>query len=712
MKSIQTKFIALILSCVFVCSAVIGGAGILSSKRVVDEDSARLMNYRCSELACEVDATLSRIEQSVKTLAVYTDENLESLDRLKHDDAYLKEFTEKIESVAVNAANNTEGTVAVYVRFNPEFTPPESGLFWSKTNLSGTFQKMVPTDFSRYSPTDLEHVGWYYIPVKNGRAIWMSPYTNENINVQMISYVIPIYKSNETVGVVGMDIDFNVIKDMIKNVRLYESGYAFLTDEKGNVMHHKVYPFGIAMGNVDKSLNSVVAELENGTSGSSLFSYVDENVKKKMAFRTLRNGMRLAVTAPLSEIDKNKNVLLFQIVVSLLVIAPLSVLVTVLMTRRIIRPLKMISYVIPIYKSNETVGVVGMDIDFNVIKDMIKNVRLYESGYAFLTDEKGNVMHHKVYPFGIAMGNVDKSLNSVVAELENGTSGSSLFSYVDENVKKKMAFRTLRNGMRLAVTAPLSEIDKNKNVLLFQIVVSLLVIAPLSVLVTVLMTRRIIRPLKELNEAAKQIANGDLSISLTRQTKDEVGTLAESFQQTVDHLQTYINYINSLAYRDGLTGVKNKAAYQEAERRLEEKMRSGHAEFAVVVLDIDNLKWINDYYGHDFGDMFIVDACRLICKSFPHSPVYRIGGDEFAVILEGVDYEKYAQLLEQFNAAVEEYNRSGQKDMQLSIARGIAVYNSDTDLVFSNVFKRADDAMYQNKASMKRMRAAEQPKEK
>lgn len=556
MKSIQTKFIALILSCVFVCSAVIGGAGILSAKRVVDEDSARLMNYRCSELACEVDATLSRIEQSVKTLAVYTDENLESLDRLKHDDAYLKEFTEKIESVAVNAANNTEGTVAVYVRFNPEFTPPESGLFWSKTNLSGTFQKMVPTDFSRYSPTDLEHVGWYYIPVKNGRAIWMSPYTNENINVQMISYVIPIYKSNETVGVVGMDIDFNVIKDMIKNVRLYESGYAFLTDEKGNVMHHKVYPFGIAMGNVDKSLNSVVAELENGTSGSSLFSYVDENVKKKMAFRTLRNGMRLAVTAPLSEIDKNKNVLLFQIVVSLLVIAPLSVLVTVLMTRRIIRPLK------------------------------------------------------------------------------------------------------------------------------------------------------------ELNEAAKQIANGDLSISLTRQTKDEVGTLAESFQQTVDHLQTYINYINSLAYRDGLTGVKNKAAYQEAERRLEEKMRSGHAEFAVVVLDIDNLKWINDYYGHDFGDMFIVDACRLICKSFPHSPVYRIGGDEFAVILEGVDYEKYAQLLEQFNAAVEEYNRSGQKDMQLSIARGIAVYNSDTDLVFSNVFKRADDAMYQNKASMKRMRAAEQPKEK
>lgn len=548
MKSIQTKFITLILSCILVCSTVIGGAGIISAKQVVDEDSAQLMNYRCSELTCEVDALLSRIEQSVKTLAVYTNENLGDVEQLKNDAAYLREFTAKLESIAVNAANNTEGTVAVYVRFNPSFAPPTSGLFWSKTNLNGMFQRLVPTDFSRYSPTDVEHVGWYYIPVKNGRATWMSPYSNENINVQMISYVIPIYKENETIGVVGMDIDFNVIKDMVNDVRIYESGYAFLTDDKGKVMCHQDYPFGVPMGSVDKSL-------------------------------------------------------------------------------------------IPL-----------------------------------------------------------------VVELENGTSGSSLFSYVNNNVDKKMAFRTLRNGMRLAVTAPLAEIDKKKNLLLLQIVIALMIIGPLSVLVTVQITRRMIRPLKELNEAAKQIAQGDLSISLTQQTKDEVGTLADSFQQTVNHLQKYINYINSLAYRDALTGVKNKAAYQDAERRIEEQMRNSRPEFAVVVLDINNLKIINDHYGHDFGDLFIIDACRLICKSFLHSPVYRIGGDEFAVILEGADYANYRSILEAFQSAIDEYNQSNQgyPDKYLSIARGIAVYNSETDLVFSNVFKRADDAMYHNKAEMKR----------
>ena len=555
MKSIQTKFITLILSCVLICSAVIGGAGIINAEKVVDGDTAQMMNYRCSERACEINALLSRIEQSVKTLSAFTDEHLESVDRLKNDSVYLGEFTRQLESVAVNAANNTEGAVAVYVRFNPDFAPPTSGLFWSKTDLNGSFQQLVPTDFSKYSPTDNEHVGWYYIPVKKGKASWLAPYSNENINVQMISYVVPLYKENETVGVVGMDIDFDIIKELVNDVRIYDSGYAFLTDEKANVMCHKNYSFGIPMSSVDQSL------------------------------------------------------------------APL------------------------------------------------------------------------------------------VTELENGTSGSSLFAYVNNGVEKKMAFRTLRNGMRLAVTAPLSEIDRSKNQLLLQIIIALLIIAPLSVLVTVLITRQMVKPLKELNTAAKKIAEGDLSISLTKQTKDEVGTLADSFQQTVNHLQKYINYINSLAYRDALTGVKNKAAYQDAEHRLEEQMRQGRPEFAVVVLDINDLKLVNDHFGHDFGDMLIMDACKVICKSFPHSPVYRVGGDEFAVILEGADYMNYIQLLDNFQAAIEEYNLNNNKDSRLSIARGIAVYNSEIDLVFSNVFKRADDAMYQNKADMKQKRAVEKAAE-
>ncbi|MBC5580214.1 diguanylate cyclase [Anaerofilum sp. BX8] len=544
MRSIQTKFIALILSCVLLSSLVIGGAGVRIAHTVVDRDSAQIMNLLCSEKAGELDGLFSRIEQSVKTLALYASEQLDSLDRLKNDADYREAYTARLTDVAVNAADNTEGALAVYVRFNPTFAPPTSGLFWSRTTRNGSFQKLVPTDFSTYSPSDDEHVGWYYIPVNNGCATWMEPYYNQNIDVQMVSYVIPLYRDNETVGVVGMDIDFGVIEEVVNNIRVYDSGYAFLVDARGLVMCHREIPMGTPMGSADESLIPVVAELENGTTGSGLFTYGWKGTEKELSFRTLRNTMRLAVTAPLAEIDASRN---------------------------------------------------------------------------------GLVRH---------------------------------------------------------------------------ILTALLLISVLFVALTVLFTRRLVRPLKELNVAAQKIAQGDYSVTIRNQTRDEVGTLAESFQKTVDSLQKYISYINGLAYRDPLTGVKNKTAYLEAERQMEERMRTGQPEFAVVVMDINGLKTVNDTCGHDFGDILIIDACKLICRTFKRSPVYRIGGDEFVVILENGDLEHYAELLEEFERGMAGCY-SARPGEALSIARGIAVYDSQTDLVFANVFKRADDAMYQNKAAMK-----------
>lgn len=556
MKSIQTKFIILILGCVLLSSIVIGGVGIFTAKQVVDEDSTRIMNLLCAEKAQGINALLSRIEQSVDTLAVYAVGQLDSVEKLQSDEAYMNAYTEKIKSVAINAANNTEGALAVYLRFNPDFGKPTSGLFWSKTEQNGSFQELVPTDFSRYSQEDVEHVGWYYLPVKSGKAIWMEPYMNQNINVEMISYVIPLYVDNVTVGVIGMDIDYNVIKEIVKNTRVYSSGYAFLVNAQANIMYHRDFPTGTSIGGIESSLRLLAEELRNTGGGSYLFPY------------TLR--------------------------------------------------------------------------------------------------------------------------------------GQS----------KKLAFCSLQNGMRLGITAPTAEIDSAKNRMILQSGIALVVFVVLSVVLTILMTRRIIRPLKELNEAAKKIAEGDLSIALSHQTKDEVGTLADSFQQTVNHLQKYIDYINGLAYRDGLTGVKNKTAYQESAVRLEEQTRLGRPQFAVVVFDINGLKEINDTYGHDFGDMLIIDACKIICKVFKHSPVYRIGGDEFVVILEGMDFQHYNDLLIRFQAAVEEFNQYARPDGHISIARGIALYEEETDLTFNDVFKRADDAMYQNKAVMKRLMEEAQAAEK
>ena len=100
-----------------------------------------------------------------------------------------------------------------------------------------------------------------------------------------------------------------------------------------------------------------------------------------------------------------------------------------------------------------------------------------------------------------------------------------------------------------------------------------------------------------------------------------------------------------LANKDALTGVKNKRAYVQAETEMDQEIDK-KAPFSMVVCDLNGLKQVNDTQGHKAGDEFIRNACKVICDVFDHSPVFRIGGDEFAVILKGRDYERREELIQ------------------------------------------------------------------
>jgi diguanylate cyclase (GGDEF)-like protein len=154
------------------------------------------------------------------------------------------------------------------------------------------------------------------------------------------------------------------------------------------------------------------------------------------------------------------------------------------------------------------------------------------------------------------------------------------------------------------------------------------------------------------------------------------------------------------ARKDELTGVKNKNAYQEFEEAMQRKISAGTAisPFAVIVCDINNLKIINDTAGHKVGDEYIIEASKLICTTFTHSPVYRIGGDEFVVILNAGDYINREKLLKQIRSEV--IKNIGKKE-GVVIATGIADYDSVNDKKISDVFERADAKMYENKKFLK-----------
>ena len=156
------------------------------------------------------------------------------------------------------------------------------------------------------------------------------------------------------------------------------------------------------------------------------------------------------------------------------------------------------------------------------------------------------------------------------------------------------------------------------------------------------------------------------------------------------------------AYKDGLTGVKNKLAYLETLAELETALESGElTEYGVVVFDVNGLKMINDTLGHEAGDEYIKKGCSIICQHFDHSPVFRIGGDEFVAILKGSDYEDREALLESFQKAIAENREIG----SVIVASGLAVYDALTDSSYDDVFRRADKSMYEQKRSLKAVSA-------
>ena len=154
------------------------------------------------------------------------------------------------------------------------------------------------------------------------------------------------------------------------------------------------------------------------------------------------------------------------------------------------------------------------------------------------------------------------------------------------------------------------------------------------------------------------------------------------------------------ALTDPLTGVKSKHAFLLKQEQIDASIGEETAEdFAVVVCDLNGLKVINDTLGHKAGDEYIFRASRMICEIFQHSPVYRVGGDEFVVVLQGHDHLIRKELLTALHDRSVEHISTN----EVVISGGLSDYRPGSDSSFHDVFERADALMYEEKELLKGM---------
>ena len=361
--------------------------------------------------------------------------------------------------------------------------------------------------------------------------------------------------------------------------------------------------------------------------------------------------------------------------------------------------------------NGEVQGVLAADFDITGVYDEMISLDLGSGSSSFAIENDGNVISidsDKEVP----IRDFVHLSSEEVAQMTSGKSGTKDAFYAFSPVGKvnwilcSMVPRTL-----LMESVETLERSFRTAMLAFQLTSVVLIIA--GIYLSNRIAKSITHPIELLVEDMQTIAEGDLDHKAVPHSSDEIGDMAVRLNEMVEQLKETIrdlgkaeeraDRMHELANQDALTTVKNKTAFDSYMKSIQDELEQvDEIDFAVILFDCDDLKQINDRYGHDKGDEYLKNASSLICSTFKHSPVFRFGGDEFTVGLRGSDFTAREELINSFRREQEAISRR-EKDpwKQVHVSLGTATYDPEKDRNIYDTLRRADMSMYEDKEARK-----------
>ena len=349
---------------------------------------------------------------------------------------------------------------------------------------------------------------------------------------------------------------------------------------------------------------------------------------------------------------------------------------------------RVISYNVPVYYDEKFIGVIGIEIDYSTMAEVVNHITLYDNGYAFLNDAEGNIVYHP---------HMEVTTMKTQPKVPSGLlSNDKFIRYTFDGVEKQAVWLPLCNGMRLNVTAPVREINAAWHKWNTGIAIAFPILLVVFIVLIMTFTGRITRPLQKLTKAAEQISEGYYDTELDYDKQDEVGVLTASFKRLISNLNVYIRNLNDMAYIDALTGIGNRLAL-----RRDYDAYLGH-EVTVVMLDLNDFKLINDTRGHEEGDRVLREVGKLLSDTFGKEYCYRYGGDEFLVILPDISERNFNEKLEALKQNRPSVDDSTKAGFSVGFVRGML---TDSDML-RKLISSADEKMYESKRDKNRSAAA------
>lgn len=339
MRKISSKIALSIAVCSFIIAILLGSTSIIQSSKYIKTESEDKLQYMAKNYANKSSMEFQAVESIAKTFSTNIISTLD-IEKLKNNPEYMNYYLNTF--IAPTLKDRVENVdivkvMGTYFYFNPELSGKAGDVWYLDEDGSGTFKRQDQLGIEYFDPND-KSMEWFYGVSKKGSTRWGDPYIWEDLDQLIVPYTMAVYSGDTFIGVVGMDITFEEIKKSVNNMKIYQSGYAFLLNSNYDILIHPSFETG---DNLKTILNGDLKVITDNMSKkqSGVVEYNLNGNQKLLAFSHLSNGWILGVAPPLNEIFEPIDQLKIFIIILTIIGIGLSILLALFIGKSISKPI-------------------------------------------------------------------------------------------------------------------------------------------------------------------------------------------------------------------------------------------------------------------------------------------------------------------------------------------------------------------------------------
>lgn len=337
MKKISVKIIIAIITSTLIVSVLVGGLSFFNSKRFSEEEIKYKLDYMVEANVEKLNGTYIGMENIAEDLGG-TASSLIDFEKLSKDKNFIEEYQKNMDEIIKNVVTSKGKGLGVYFIINPElYTDTKLRVICYEDSEGSGQVKKEEYDYDRGS--FLPNSGdkeWYHEYVRNKSGTWDEPHADSKGNFQ-IAFAKPVFKGNKYVGLMVVDMNFTQYAKTINSMKFYNTGYAFVVNDKLDYIIDKKKKNDTNLEKEEKGKYKNIAQKVKSNDKGFL---QEEYSKKKsyISYGKLMTGWKMIIVVPKSEVLAHLNKNLIQIIVTTLIIISLSMVFALFIGKMISKP--------------------------------------------------------------------------------------------------------------------------------------------------------------------------------------------------------------------------------------------------------------------------------------------------------------------------------------------------------------------------------------